>query len=196
MTEDTFLGLNLPDFLSSPEPLEPHEQRLYDLAEAAHQSVKKKNPNPETAEKEHESIEDALSDTLQMPESVAARCDILRHFAEHIGRYSADLIWDMVNHLVSSEVQQPLPEHFTDDHFTVYREMDEAYINGKFKDSEDGDYIEEFYAITSYALTHIEDGHLILSLVNGRGLGTLKSILKVLPELKKADSRVLSDGIL
>jgi hypothetical protein len=194
------MGSSLSDLIQQPDPLEFHytpgsiESRIYELAETAHQKIKKSPLSREEKEADHEIVERTVHDCLQDPDKTN-RLALLKHLAAHTGRHRADTIRETFIR-VSFDPEIMLPDEFLDDHFSVYLALDEAYFKARFREGEEGEEVDEYYAVTGYALRHIEDGYLILSLVNERGLGTLREVLSVLPAVKAHGNDALSGGVL
>jgi hypothetical protein len=60
----------------------------------------------------------------------------------------------------------------------------------------DADAMAEFKNIMHYALSHIDEGHLIVSMHTDRGMHTFQEILDFLPVFKNSGHRALTEGIL
>lgn len=194
MVNSSFSDLKLPDFIELPLPPGSTELLVHELSEKAHQKIRKAPLSPEEKDTDHEIVESTAHDCLLAPDK-QNRIDLLRHLATHIGRHRADTIRETYIRMALAGGFKP-PEEFLDDHFSVYRALDEAYFKERFKEGEEGEDVDEYYAVTSYALKHIEDGYLILSLVNERGLGTLREVMSVLPAVKAHGNDAMSGGVL
>jgi hypothetical protein len=122
---------------------------------------------------------------------------VLRNLVNHLPNHSAK---DIVEACLEAKfVKLPEDELLVDDHIVVRQRLAHAYTKGLrhlYQSGPKTSAPDEYRKIMRYSMTHIEDGHLIVSMLYDRGIGTLNGMLKFLPEMKSGSHRALTEGIL
>lgn len=76
----------------------------------------------------------------------------------------------------------------TDEHINVHKRFELALLeDDRFRDGDSGNRLVEYTLTSHYALTHIKDAHLILSILRDRNPGTFDEIMQILPALKESN---------
>lgn len=128
----------------------------------------------------------------------------LRNLVKHLPNHDAQSIVNAIGEARSAG--HPEIELLTHSHIIVCEKLTQGFINasdfassydhGPYKPGPNSTARDEYKKVVAYAMTHIEDGDLIVSALYDRGIGTLDGILDILPELRATNHRTLTEGIL
>lgn len=114
---------------------------------------------------------------------------VLRNIMKHLPDYDAHDITRACRE--ASYAKLPEDALLTHEFIHVYKKLEEAFfISSDLR----ANGVEECQKIMTYALTHMEDGPLIVTMIWDRGFTTLDAILEFIPIFK--DNNALSDGLL
>lgn len=121
----------------------------------------------------------------------------LRNIIAHLPSHDTQAILECYRQ--ATEAGLPEDVLLTNDHITVCTALDryraDLIVQGETSSfSYTGN--AEYRSIMSHALSHIEDGHFIVSLYVDRGIRTHREILDFLPALKAISHQVLTEGTL
>lgn len=140
---------------------------------------------------EHFNIEQASLGTCGSPTGA------LRNLIAHLPNYGTLPIIECYR----QSIEAGLPEStlLTNDHIAVCTALD-YYRSELVLEGDDSNFSSfanaEYRSIMSYALTHIEDGHLVASLYIDREMRTCREIIDFLPTLKATSHQALIEGTL
>lgn len=127
---------------------------------------------------------------------------ILRNLVKHLPNHTGGDIIEVYEACVEVGFSDaPDAALLTDNHITIATLLSSAYLDAA--DSKDSagsaesadDAADEFAKIMSYAMHHLEDGPLIITMVT-RGFANLQDVLAFLPTLKESPSSALVEGVL
>jgi hypothetical protein len=117
----------------------------------------------------------------------------LRNLVKHLPNLDAQSI---VNTIGEARIAgRPETELLTHNHIIVCDKLTEDDAD-LYEPGPNSTAMEEFKKVVAYAMTHIEDGDLIVSALYDRKIGTLEGILGILPELRATNHSTLTGGIL
>jgi hypothetical protein len=117
----------------------------------------------------------------------------LRNLVKHLPQHDAQ---NIVNAIGEARIAgRSETELLTHNHILVCEKLtrDDTDL---YKAGPNSTAMDEFKKVVAYAMTHIEDGDLIVSALYDRGIGTLDGILDILPELRATNHSTLTEGIL
>lgn len=128
----------------------------------------------------------------------------LRNLVKHLPQHDAQSIVNAIGE--ARTAGHPEIEILTHNHIIVCEKLTQgftdasdfasSYDQGPYKSGPNSTARDEYKKVVAYAMTHIEDGDMIVSALYDRGIGTLDGILDILPELRATNHSILTEGIL
>jgi hypothetical protein len=143
------------------------------------------------AAREYRQIDRAAKGSYGPPEYA------LRILIAHLPNHDSWFVTEAIR--LATEAKLPETTPITDDHVVVCQNFSQEFneLGKSLYIMVDGntDYTERDKMI-SYAMHHIDDGHLMFEILYDRGVKTLDGILDLLPLLKESKHSALTEGIL
>lgn len=138
------------------------------------------------ADSEQDMIKRAIADCNNKSD-LEEKMRLLRNLAAHVDNRSYSTITQVMHYAENGyDGEPPL---LTEEHFFIFNEL------GGLKENDYGSF-GEWEQIAGYALTHIEDGRMIVSLTRDRGIRTLDGIISMMSTIKQSTHATLSEGAL
>lgn len=161
-----------------------------ELGRVAKEGLLKLNLSPEDIAEDMKIIDGYVKTGLDRHDQI-----VLRNFAAHTEKHRVEDIEATSIGAILAGV--PNPSQLTDEHIIVHRSIEDALMyTGIFASGAEGSETDEHLAVSDYALHHIEEGQLILTLIYERRCGTFKQVMDALPMMKDRGTSALASGAL